>query len=131
MAVFVNGTPTPVTIISNQPSLNDSGNDSGSGITGATTTRVIVSGTASINAGSTVTVATFIATATERHTVLGYINDNVPGAQFYEGPTSASSDSVNCWLERTANPSEVNLKARNNNDLASRTLRYAVLGIAI
>jgi hypothetical protein len=91
--------------------------------------RTIVSGSFSIPAASTVTLATFTRNAGERLSAFGYVTDNVAGAAFQESRELAvPSDEVSYWFERTAIANQVLLRARNEEALLARVLEWAVMG---
>lgn len=91
--------------------------------------RIISSGTTTIAAGATSTLATISRFPNERLAIHMFVTDNVNGLNFAPGLASLGSDSVRLYFERTANANEVLLKGSNAHATQDRTVDWAVTAV--
>lgn len=93
--------------------------------------RVLASGTTSIPAATTVTLATVTVSGSEVVKPMGFIATPTAGVTLSEADPSifsvAGTEGVLMWLEATANADEAAFRARNVNATTARTLRWALL----
>ena len=93
-------------------------------------TRTAASGTSTIAASATVTLATVTRFSTEVFDALAFCTNQIAGIQVSMGSaTPSGTDSISVWMEATANANEVALRARNNNSSSSRTIDYKLRGV--
>jgi hypothetical protein len=90
--------------------------------------RTAASGTTSISASTTVTLATITRLSTETFDFSAFCTNNVTGVTISPGVANPGTDSVSIWLEATSNVGEVALRARNNNASATRTIDWKLIG---
>lgn len=92
--------------------------------------RVLASGNSTINGNTTVTLATLTRFPRERLCVFLFATNDVNGLAFSTG-LALMGDSIRGYLERTNNPDEFLAKASNGNQLSSRNVDWAVVGIRV
>jgi hypothetical protein len=91
--------------------------------------RIVVSGSITVAASSLVTLTTGSRNTSELLRIQAFVTNNVAGAGWSEDlSTSASSDNVILFFQRTANTNEFMLVAKNNGT-SSRTIEWLVYGI--
>lgn len=90
--------------------------------------RIVSSGTATISASATVTLATITRNSTETFHSSIFCTNNTAGIQYNEGGSIVGSDGVNVWFEASANADEILFRARNNSSASSRTIDWKLIG---
>lgn len=91
--------------------------------------RIVASGTTSIAALATTTLATITRFANERLAIHMFVTDNVNGLNFVPGLTTLGTDSVRLYFERTTTGNQVLLKGSNAHLTQDRTVDWAVVAV--